>query len=57
VFKRQRVACLRATPNLERELLIGFADAGLWQIYPDVIEPLRRWHEGWACVLAVVSNF
>ncbi len=45
-----------STPNLERELFDRFADAGLWQIYPDVIEPLRRWHEA-GLRLAVVSNF
>jgi putative hydrolase of the HAD superfamily len=45
-----------ATPSLGEELFDRFANPDLWQVYPDVIEPLRRWHEA-GIKLAVVSNF
>lgn len=45
-----------ATPALAEELFNRFANPDLWQVYPDVIEPLRRWH-GAGIKLAVVSNF
>jgi putative hydrolase of the HAD superfamily len=45
-----------ATPALAEELFDRFANPDLWLVYPDVIEPLRRWH-GAGIKLAVVSNF
>lgn len=45
-----------ATPALGEELFDSFANPDLWQVYPDVVEPLRRWH-GAGIKLAVVSNF
>jgi len=44
------------TPALGEELFDRFANPDLWQVYPDVVEPLRRWH-GAGIKLAVVSNF
>jgi putative hydrolase of the HAD superfamily len=41
---------------LHHDLFERFADPSLWHVYPDVIKPLRRWHET-GLRLAVVSNF
>ena len=43
-------------PDLAGQLFDRFAGPELWHIYPDVMEPLRRWH-GAGIKLAVVSNF
>lgn len=45
-----------ASPALGEALFEHFAAPELWQIYPDVIEPLRRWQAA-GIGLAVVSNF
>ncbi|MFM8276516.1 MAG: HAD-IA family hydrolase [Cyanobium sp.] len=45
-----------ATPALQHQLFERFADPDLWRVYPDVLEPLRRW-QGAGLRLAVVSNF
>lgn len=44
------------TASLGGELFDRFADARLWQVYPDVIGPLQRWRTA-GLQLAVVSNF
>jgi putative hydrolase of the HAD superfamily len=41
---------------LRRDLFELFADADLWRIYDDVLEPLRRWHRS-GLRLGIVSNF
>lgn len=48
----------RGTPpaDLGPELFHCFADAALWQPYPEVPSLLQRWH-GQGLKLAVVSNF
>ncbi|MCT0219264.1 HAD-IA family hydrolase [Synechococcus sp. CS-1329] len=43
-------------PQLPIELFERFAEPDLWQVYPDVIGPMGRWH-GAGLRLAVVSNF
>lgn len=43
-------------PELALELFDRFAEPDLWQVYPDVIGPMGRWHRG-GLRLAVVSNF
>jgi putative hydrolase of the HAD superfamily len=45
-----------APADLRQQLFERFADPALWRVYPDVIEPLRRWHRA-GLRLAVVSNF
>lgn len=47
---------LELPSQLARELFDRFAEADLWQVYPDVIAPLSRWR-GAGLRLAVVSNF
>jgi putative hydrolase of the HAD superfamily len=41
---------------LQHALFDHFADAALWQVYPDVEEQLRQWRQA-GLKLAVVSNF
>jgi putative hydrolase of the HAD superfamily len=43
-------------PQLALELFDRFAESDLWQVYPDVIGPMGRWHRA-GMRLAVVSNF
>ncbi len=47
---------LELPSQLAQELFDRFAEADLWQVYPDVIAPLNRWR-GAGLRLAVVSNF
>jgi putative hydrolase of the HAD superfamily len=51
-----QLAALDWPPQLSVELFERFADPDLWQVYPDVIGPMGRWH-GAGLRLAVVSNF
>jgi putative hydrolase of the HAD superfamily len=45
-----------APQDLHHHLFERFADPALWRVYPDVLDPLRRWRRA-GLRLAVVSNF